>query len=167
MDTIQIKQLGAEDWRDYKAIRLKALRDCRSVFSSNYEKEAAYEDHFWQDRLKDQSCAVFGLYDGSFIVGLTGIFTRADDQSGKTGQLGMSFIDAAYRGQGLSRLLYEVRINWAREQGRFDVILVSHRVDNEASRRANQAFGFKYIGKELTDWPDGTKAYEYNYELRL
>ena len=79
----------------------------------------------------------------------------------------MSFIDKAYRGKGYSKLLYEARIAWIKEQNCFDQIRVSHRAGNETSRAANQSFGFKLKDKEMIEWPDGQKDFEYNYELDL
>jgi RimJ/RimL family protein N-acetyltransferase len=60
-----------------------------------------------------------------------------------------------------------VRIDWAKNYPSFKRLVISHRDGNEASRRANQAFGFKFIGKELIEWPDGGKAFDHTYELDL
>jgi RimJ/RimL family protein N-acetyltransferase len=167
MGTIHIRQLHTEDWQLYRSIRLIALTQNPDVFSSNYEKEANYTPERWQDNLRSPSGAVFGLFDGRHIIGVTGIFTWRGDDTGRTAILDMSFIDAAYRGQGHSKLFYGSRINWAKENGSFKTIRVSHRERNEASRKANQAFGFEYKTKEMTDWPDGTRDFEHIYELDL
>jgi len=45
-----------------------------------------------------------------------------------------------------------------RQHQPFKRLFISYREGNEASRRANQAFGFKYIGKEDIDWPDDVKG---------
>ena len=77
----------------------------------------------------------------------------------------MSYIDSEYRGKGLSALLYQARINWARTLG-FERITVGHREGNEASKAANQKFGFVFLEKEEIDFPDG-RAFDYRYELKL
>ena len=79
----------------------------------------------------------------------------------------MDYIDPSYRGRCLSKLLYQLRIDWARQHQPFKRLVISHREGNEASRRANQVFGFRYIGKEDIDWPDGVKAPDYLYELDM
>jgi RimJ/RimL family protein N-acetyltransferase len=80
--------------------------------------------------------------------------------------LSASFIRGEYRGRGLSALYYQTRIDWAREQGYTDVY-VAHRIGNDASRAANQKFGFKYTHTETTTWPDGTVSDKLWYRLIL
>lgn len=167
MKDIKIKQLFEQDWQFAKSIRLLALRQNPDVFLSSYDVESQYEDSTWKEQLKINDGATFGLFDDNQIIGITGVFTWRGDTSNKTAILCMSFIDKAYRGKGYAKLLYNSRIAWAKAQGGFDKIRVSHRQGNETSRKANQAFGFALIGKEMVTWPDGTKDLEYNYELDL
>jgi RimJ/RimL family protein N-acetyltransferase len=107
------------------------------------------------------------LFDGDKIIGLAAVFTSPEESNGQSGVLAMDYIDPLYRGRRLSKLLYQARIDWAKQHQPFKRLVISHREGNEASRRANQSFGFKFIGKEEIDWPDGTKAPDYRYELDL
>ena len=95
------------------------------------------------------------------------MFTHRGDPSGETAILAMSFIEAEYRGKGLSRLMYQARLDWVRAQSQFKRVVVSHRESNEASRRANQAFDFQYVGRESRTWPDGVAEVEVHYELHI
>ncbi len=79
----------------------------------------------------------------------------------------MDYVDAAYRGQGLSQLLYRARIEWALAHEPFRRLVISHREGNEVSRRAMLAAGFVFKDKEIISWPDGTQAEEWNYTLDL
>lgn len=167
MRDIKIKQLLEHDWQFAKSIRLLALQQNPDVFLSSYDEESQYEDSVWKNQLKITDGATFGLFDDNQIIGITGVFTWRGDASGKTAILSMSFIDSAYRGKGYSRLLYDARIAWAKQQDSFDKLRVSHREGNEASRMANQSFGFELKKQEMIDWPDGTRGFEYNYELKI
>jgi RimJ/RimL family protein N-acetyltransferase len=109
----------------------------------------------------------FGLFDGDRLVGITGVITKREDPSGRTAMLVMSFIVPAYRGRGLSRLFYDARLEWIARHGTFDRVVVSHRRSNEASRRANQHFGFILKETASRTWPDGTVEDELSYELVL
>ena len=79
----------------------------------------------------------------------------------------MSFIHPDYRGRGLSELFYQARIDWARSQEGITRVIVSHRDGNEASKAANQKFGFVATDSTETVFPDGVLAKEYNYELKI
>jgi len=107
------------------------------------------------------------LFDEKKLIGITATFTWRGDKTGATALLAMSYIDPGYRGRGLSRMLYEARLNWIAAQPQFRKVIVGHRASNEASRRANQRFGFVKIDRAARTWPDGAVEDEITYELVL
>ena len=163
---ITIRSLIDSDWQDLRAIRLEALETHRGLFLRSYAEEAAYDEARWKALINHENGKVFGLFEGGHMIGITGVFRDKDDVSGKTAKLSMSYIKAEYRRLGLSRLLYHARLEWAQAAG-FERAAVSHRDGNEASRRANQAFGFKWVSSEAIDWVDGSRALDHRYELKL
>lgn len=166
-DGIHLRRWGIDDWEAFRAIRLEAVTAHSNVFLSNADSEAAKDASYWQNTLADTwRGAVFGLYDGDTVIGLTGAF-RHRDHLADTVILGMSYIRAEYRGLGLSKLLYAARIAWAREQEGIKRIVVSHRAGNDASRAANQNFGFVETGTDSITYGDGVTAQNVLYELRL
>jgi RimJ/RimL family protein N-acetyltransferase len=162
-----VRKLNKDDWNAYKAIRLEALRLHENLYGGSYAAEAAYSDQDWQDLIGTKTYAFFGLYDDDKIVGSTVVFTHRDDPTGKTALLAGSYIRKEYRGMGLSRKLYEARLDWIKSEERFERVWVGHRAGNEASRRANQAFGFTLLKTEDKAWGDGSKDTYYHYELRI
>ena len=99
-------------------------------------------------------------------VGLTGAFRDRDDPSGRTAAFGMTWLDPAYRGRGVARLYYDVRIAWARAQG-FARIEVGHRASNAASGAAMRRAGFVRTGSRPHLWPDGVWEDDVVYALDL
>ena len=130
-----VRKLENEDWKAYKALRLEALRLHADKYGSSYEENVGRSDAEWQDDLCGASQAFFGLFDGDEMVGSGGIFMKGE--ASKCGILIGGYIRKEYRGKGYSRLIYEARIEWARDSGLFDRLLIGHRKGNEASRRAN------------------------------
>jgi len=165
---ITIRPLDTSDWAAFRDIRLKALESEPGVFASSYEREVGREESGWRELVTgDDKHQVFGLFDASKLIGITAVFTHRDDPSGATAILAMSFIEPDYRGRGLSRLLYQARLDWVRTRPQFKRVVVGHRESNETSRRANQAFGFQYVGREPHTWPDGVTEDELIYELLI
>lgn len=162
-----VRQLTAADWQAYKSVRLEALSRHAAVFGISLEAERTREDGSWKDMLSNGTQAFFGLYDGREIVGITGIITDSYVKNSRTAILIASYIREEYRGRRLSHLLYAARIEWAIKSGQFDRILVGHKEGNEASRRANQAFGFEPVGGEEQIWGDGSRGLNFKYEVRL
>lgn len=164
-DNPSIRQLLEADWEIFASMRLHALQECPSVFSSNYAKEKNYTADDWAGWLKPEGKCVFGLFDKETLIGITGAVTVKQEPT--NGVLYGSFIQRPYRGRGLSDLFYESRIGWAKDYLPWKKLIVSHRENNEASRRANQRHGFVYTHRASKIWPDGVTCDELCYELDL
>lgn len=159
-----LRHLLPAEWEDYKSIRLEALKTNPEMFGSNYAKEAAYSQNDWITLLENDSRAVFALFHANLLIGLSCVAVKKDDPA--TAILFASFIGLSHRGKGLSKLFYQTRIDWAR-QNKCKLITVSHRVGNTLSKAANQRFGFKYTHSEEVNWPDGVRADELIYSLEI
>lgn len=132
------------EWNDSVLLRrfwLKGLAQY-PVFFGGQDGLADQPDGYWQTAIAGPDHQMFGLFHGGRMIGITAAFAFAEDQSGQTAIFGMSFIAPAYRGRGLSRLLYDARLAWIKARPRFKRVILSHAVSNEASRRAHRRYGF-------------------------
>lgn len=161
-----IRQLNSDDWQLFREMRLRAVSEFSNYFLDNASNCEARDESFWREMLSKDDCAIFGLFDKNTHIGITGAF-RWKESREDTVILGMSYLLANYRGRGLSRLFYEARINWAKEQKGINRIIVSHRQENAASKAANQNFGFQYYESEEITFGDGSKGLDIRYELKI
>ena len=162
-----IQRLTSTDWQLYRDIRLRALGSDPRSFGSSFDRENTYSQQEWQSRLDNPDVAVFGLFAGLEIIGVTGISVKREDPAKRWARLWGSWIDPAYRGCGYSDLLYNARLDWARAHPTIEWIEVSHRDGNETSRRANQRHGFVFTHRTPYAWADGGKEDEIFYQLRV
>jgi ribosomal-protein-serine acetyltransferase len=89
---ISIRRWNEYDWEVFKAIRMEAVTGYSHVFLNNAETTMSYADDHWKGMLRDTyNDAIFGLYDGDTVIGLTGAFRWRDSPS-DTVILGMSGI---------------------------------------------------------------------------
>ncbi|MCW3126306.1 MAG: hypothetical protein JWO03_1964 [Bacteroidetes bacterium] len=160
-----LRRLTPDDWQLFKAIRLEALQNEFQFFGGQYSIESVMTDDEWKDRLADpHKRAYWGMYDGDECVGLTGVVYHREYPDAVI--FIASYIRKEYRGRKLSALFYEARIAWAKAEG-YKLAHISHRGGNDASRGANQKFGFKYLRTDSITWHDGTSAEELFYTLEL
>jgi RimJ/RimL family protein N-acetyltransferase len=159
----QVRAFGPDEWARLREIRLRALAADPGVFSSTYERESAYGEEIWRERLAGGG--VFAVVDGAEVVGMTGIYVTREDPA--AAGLWGSWLDPRWRGRGLSAAMYEARLAWARARPELERVLVSHRASNEASARANRRHGFVFTHRAPRSWPDGAEEDEVCYELRL
>ena len=162
-----INKLDENDWEMFKRIRLRALQTDPTVFGSNYDREANRTEAEWRDQLANLNTAVFVVFKNDRPVGVTGAAVDRHDVSQKTVLLWGSWVEPDGREKGISKLFYEARIAWAREQPGVERITVSHRESNVASKYANQRFGFVFTHETTKVWNDGTSEREFHYELTL
>ena len=166
-ETISSRALTPIDWQIFRSVRLKALKAHPDVYLSSYEAEVGEPENYWKETLDGMGKRMFGLFDKDDLIGIAAVFTWRGDPTEQIGVLAMDYVDPGYRGRRLSRLFYQVRIDWALGQKQITKLVISHRESNESSRRANQAFNFEYEGRETIRWPDGAEAEEWRYFLDL
>ncbi|MBC7798339.1 MAG: GNAT family N-acetyltransferase [Pyrinomonadaceae bacterium] len=164
---ITIRRLTEDDWLEFSQVRLKALLTNPEVFGSNYERESQMPEAEWRSRLQEKVNGIFLIYENETPIGITCVSIDRDDATRKTALLWGSWLAPRVRGKGLSELMYQTRINWAREQPTVEKIIVSHRASNLASKRANQKHGFVATHKNEKVWTDGATENEIFYELKI
>lgn len=165
--SMTIRQLTEDDWVEFSRIRLKALLTDPQVFGSNYEKESQIFEAEWRSRLQAKDNAIFLIDENEKPVGITCVSVDRDDPTRKTALLWGSWLAPEFRGKGLSELMYETRIEWAKRQPTVEKIIVSHRASNLSSKFANQKHGFVLTGKNEKVWTDGATEDEIFYELKI
>ncbi|MCE7044106.1 GNAT family N-acetyltransferase [Dyadobacter sp. CY312] len=160
-----LQKLCKDDWYILKKIRLEALLLDAQSFGSSYERESAYAEIHWREFIGDRrDRAIFILKDGAVVIGMTGIVKSRDERDEAI--LIASYIRNEYRRIGLSMMLYQARLNWAKAEN-IPSVIVSHRESNLASKMANQKFGFQYTCEQNKTWSDGVTEKEIFYRLAL
>jgi RimJ/RimL family protein N-acetyltransferase len=163
-DKISIRRFDADDWEILKRIRLEAVKAHSDVFLINYEDSLKLEDNYWIETVSDHDKgAVYGLYDGDEVIGLTGVFRHRDSPE-DTAIFGMTYIREDYRGKGLSKSLYDTSMSWALAQKGIRRLVISHREGNEESKSSILRAGFKPYSSEEKTYGDGTNSISYSYE---
>ena len=48
---MEVRQMQSADWKELREVRLRALADAPGAFASTLEREAAYPDDVWRQRV--------------------------------------------------------------------------------------------------------------------
>ncbi|GAB2882823.1 GNAT family N-acetyltransferase [Myroides odoratimimus subsp. xuanwuensis] len=132
-----MRRLGADDWRLWRGIRLRALEESPDAFGSTLARELAFGESEWRMRASD---SIVVLLDGE-AVALGGSY---GDPPGPLQVVAM-WVAPEHRGRGLSTLVLDEIIASARAQGRdleLDVVRT-----NEVAWRVYLARGFRPTGE--------------------
>lgn len=145
-----VRTVHADEWRDLKLVRLRALREDAHAFGSTYGQEATRDNAFWIQRAADNAA---GINSACFVAGPTGRDGSTDRFVGlAVGFADESIPDLAWlvsmwvapeaRGEGLGLELIDRVCGWAHSIGRTDIRLEVH-ADNTHARRLYDRAGFR------------------------
>lgn len=143
-----VRRLAPEEWREYRALRLRALADAPDAFGSTLEVEEGRPDAFWADRLAAASASGRDLplvaVVGGALVGLA--WGRLDSPTPGAAHLYQMWVAPECRGLGVGRALLEEVVAWARGAGARQLDL-RVTLGNGAAERLYEGSGFVAVGE--------------------
>jgi phosphinothricin acetyltransferase len=117
-----------------------------STVTLDLEPRSSEAQQAWLARHRGAHPAIVAEVDG-VIAGFGALSTYRDRPAYATTVESSVYVDAAWRGQGVGRLLVEELIRVAREHG-FHAMIARVVGDNEASINLHRACGFEPVGIE-------------------
>lgn len=164
MSYVEVRQLGAEDWAVYKDVRLRALQESPESFSSTFERESAFADETWSERLGESGSNTFFVAELDKKV--VGIVCGALPVTGDTyGTIYQMWVDPDYRGNGVGKLLLAHIIQWSMKAKLVGLSLTVTVTNTEAVSLYTLA-GFASIG-ELEPLREGSELQVSHMRLEL
>ena len=161
-----LRELKELDWAVLKAIRLESLTLHPDLFSPSRD-EFAFTEMDWRERLTATQGVTFGLFFGTEPVGISTVFREGNQPDATRAHLVGSYLRPEHRRKGFSRLFYDARIAWAREQGDIGTLVVEAREDNIPSHSAHQHFGFYFVRDKEIIFGDGRAFRSLIFQLDL
>ena len=161
-----LRELVESDWAVLKSIRLESLTRHPDLFQPTRD-EFAFTDMDWRERLTATRGRTFGLFSGTDPIGISTIVREGNQSRATRALLVGSYIRPEHRRKGFSRLFYDARIAWAREQGDIGTLVVEAREDNIASHSAHQHFGFYFVRDKEIIFGDGRAFRSLIFQLDL
>lgn len=146
----EVRLLLPEEWKLYKTLRLRALKDSPTAFGTVYAEARRRSKKTWTDHLvgdpeKFTDLPLVAEVDGAAMGGSFGII-RAEEP--EVAWLYQMWVDPRYRGQGVGAQLLQTTIDWARETSARCVNL-NVTTTNEAAIRLYERFGFRVAGSPM------------------
>jgi RimJ/RimL family protein N-acetyltransferase len=116
----RIHTVRRNDWRDYREIRLAALKDALSAFASAWQEEASLTAAQWRDRTQRSQdgqtlTIVVAVDDTGRWVGLAGGYRPGD--RGADAELISMWVAPKCRGSGIGMELVCAVVAWAEGHG--------------------------------------------------
>ena len=150
MSQFSIQRLRAGDAADFHQLRLQALHDAPSSFTTSLSTEEGMTPAQCAERMEGATLsAVWGARDvQGQLVASTGLLHDAKDKVRHKATIYAVYVAPQARGQGLSRQLVEAALAYARSQPLLDQVLLSVTSTNTAAHRLYLSLGFAAYGCE-------------------
>jgi ribosomal protein S18 acetylase RimI-like enzyme len=159
---VEIRRVGVADWEVVRELRLRALSDAPEAFGSSFEREVAFGDDVWIDRLGNETNATLLCETGDDKCGMV-VLVR-DERDPRIGSLVGMWVAAPFRGSGAADLLIDSALQFAHDQGVSSVRL--HVADGNArAERIYSRHGFIRTGATFTGGREGLVEIEMQRTL--
>jgi ribosomal protein S18 acetylase RimI-like enzyme len=151
---------------DYKAVRLRALKDSPSAFGSTYEREVQLTDEEWNAR----AARLQGGRDAGFLAHCDGeyaglavcFFDKADPHKA---ELVSMWVASEQRRHGVGRLLVEAVAAWAHQHSATTLRLMVTG-SNSSATNFYQRIGFSQTGRS-EPYPNDPAILQYEMSKPL
>jgi GNAT superfamily N-acetyltransferase len=167
---VVVRRVGPDQWTVYREVRLAALAEAPYAFSSTFEREQAFSDDVWRQRLDSVAAATFLAWQGQEPVGTaTGKIDDPEDEFAVPGswQLVGMWVGPAARRTGVADRLVEAVAQHAGEVGGARSLVLWVTEKNDRARRFYQRMGFVPTGGRQLVRPDEPDHWEIQLIRRL
>jgi GNAT superfamily N-acetyltransferase len=113
MESVTVRVLGVDQWREYRALRLAALKDSPHAFSSGFDEELTHGEEQWRACMV-RAHRLQAERDGA-PVGVVSVGPTADEE-GSADVFGL-WVDSAARNTGVAWGLVEAACDQALKSG--------------------------------------------------
>lgn len=149
MTDFEIVKLRPTDWKQFKEIRLNALKDAPQAFGASYDEEAKLSDEEWQKSLKNSeaSNSLWYLFakKGKELIGIVAAYTDKGKKVEHLANIGSVFVVPQQRGKGVAKKLMEELLKEIQKNPK--IIKINLRVSSEqiAAVKLYESLGFKKV----------------------
>lgn len=161
---IVIRLLTPADTAAFRALRLRAILDSPSSFSSSREDELARTPEEHAQRIAGGPLhRAFGAFDGERLVGFAGLRREPLRQLWHKAVLWGVFVDAPQRGRGVARRLVNACIEQAETDPAVMQVHLCVNAENNAALRLYESLGFIAYGTEPRSMRVGELFYDEHH----
>jgi len=152
---VEIEKLPSNRWRDYKKLRLEALKISPLAFGDTFEEEASSGERTWKKYMKQVS---FAIYKNEPVGMIVCSFNKSVKFS-HIAEIYSFYVRPSYRGKGFGRALLDHAVEMAKRNKR--VVKVRLYVTNRqrTAVRTYARAGFAVVGRLEREMKVGRRLY--------
>ena len=139
---VEIKKLSADRWKDYRSLRLEALKNDPTAFGSSYGEEMKLSEKEWKRRMKN---TLFALSDNKPIGMIVYVFQKKAKIKHIANIFGV-YVKREFRNRGIGKNLIESALLLIKENRNIIKINLNVNPRQKSALKLYKKYGFKTIG---------------------
>ena len=159
---MQIRRLTAADAPEYRALRLRSLREHPTAFTSGYEEDEKLPMEVTLQRLNSPTRRMWGAFDGGQLRGTIGLDPETRAQARHKATVVGMYVAPEVAGRGMGRALLDALVADARASG-FELLVLTVTEGNSSAIKLYERAGFKSFGVEPRAIKVAGRAYAKNH----
>ena len=149
---MEIRELTQNDAFKYRGLRLRALKEHPTAFSSSYEEQKDWPLEAFAERLPTTPDSADSFILGCFVeenlIGTIGFHREKELKRMHVGAIVGMHVAAEQQGRGVGRALLRAALGRARQEPGLALIQLSVESTNEPAKSLYTSFGFETYGIE-------------------
>ena len=144
-----VRILTSADAVAFRELRLRALKEHPEAFTSSYEEDVRKPLSATEQRLALESGNVFwGAFVDDAIRGMIGLTREPREKNQHKGDIVAMYVAPELRRRGLARALLHAAVDYARNDGGLEQLVLTVTSTNRAAAKLYKSAGFVTFGLE-------------------
>ena len=153
---LEIGRLPADRWRDFRALRLEALRSDPLAFGSSPEDEESLTEEEWRRRIGN---TLFALRDGR-PVGMIAVVFSDRPKTRHVANIFAVYVSAGHRGEGIGTRLLDEALSLARSRRGVVKVNLAVNPEQRGAVRLYENAGFVVAGRMRKELRVGRRYFD-------
>lgn len=153
---LEIRRLPVRRWREYRDLRLEALRNDPAAFGSSPEEEERFGEEEWRRRIRN---AVFALVDGEPVGMVAVVFNDRPKTRHVVDVFGV-YVRPEHRGRGVGARLLGSALRLVRRRNGVVKVKLTVNPEQRAALGLYERAGFVVAGRLSKELKIGSSFYD-------
>jgi ribosomal protein S18 acetylase RimI-like enzyme len=152
---IEIRRLPTDRWKDFRKLRLRALKSDPSAYGSSYEEEVTLKEDEWKRRIKSTLFAM----SGDEPIGMIVCWFNEGLKTRHTAEIYGFYVSPEHRGKGTGTKLFERAIALIRRNRGIIKVSLAVNPEQRIALRIYRKEGFVVTGRTEKELKVGRRFY--------
>ncbi|MFX0132917.1 MAG: GNAT family N-acetyltransferase [Candidatus Hodarchaeota archaeon] len=152
----EVKKLSSERWKEYRDLRLEALKSDPIAFSSSYEEEKNITEDEWKKRINNALLA----FSNDKLVGIIVYIINNKNKTKHIANIFGVYVKKEYRRQGIGKKMIENALKIIQKNVIVSKIKLGVNPELKAAVKLYEKCGFNIVGRLKNELKVDGKFYD-------